>query len=359
MVEALPATTAADRRANVPDFRLSIGDVDLAGAIFAELRNLVDITPTVRPRLISLQLTEKRGGEADELDLVLDDSDGKLALPRKGQAIKLQLGWLQGGDVRVGLVDKGTFTVDEVEWQQTPAQVHVTARSADLTASFRVRREKSHRDTTLGAVARQVASAHGYEAKVAPELDGVAVSSIVQHGQSDMALLRRLGREHDAVATVKNRRLILSPIGRGAAPGGRTLGPLTLRSSDGSGARYREVDRSAESGVEARWHDSNTAERKTVRVGTGKGTPHRLGRTFHSEADATTAAKAHHARALRGSAEFDFGLALGRPDLFPERPVTLVGFKPPIDAKNWLIAELSHNLDGQGGLGTALKLETF
>lgn len=358
MPDIVPTTSAADRRANVPDFRLSIGDVDLAGGIFAELRNLVDITPTVRPRLISLQLTEKRGGEADELDLTLDDSDGRLALPRKGQTIKLQLGWLQGADVTPGLVDKGAFTVDEVEWQQTPAQIRVTARSADLTASFRVRREKGHRNTTLGAIARQVAAAHGYEAKIAPELTSVPVSMLAQHGQSDMALLRRLGREHDAVATVKNRRLILSPIGRGAAPGGRALASLTIRPVDGSGGRYREVDRSAEAGVEARWHDSDTAKRKTVQVGTGKGTPHRLGKTFHSEADARAAAKAHHARAVRGSAEFDFALALGRPDLFPERPVTLAGFKAPIDAKAWLIAELTHALDGQAGLSTALKLET-
>ncbi len=352
------ASIATERRANVPDFRLSIGTVDLAGGIFTELRDLVDITPTVRPRLLSLQLTEKRGGEADQLELMLDDTDGRLALPRKGQVVTLRLGWLQGNGVVVGLVDKGAFTVDEVEWQQVPATVRITARSADLTASFRVRRERSHRGTTLGAIARRVASAHGYEPRIAPELADIAVPVLAQHGQSDMALLRRLGREHDAVATVKNRRLILSPIGRGASPAGRTLPALTIRPIDGNGGRYREVERSADAGVEARWHDSASADRRTVTVGAGTGSPRRLARIYHSEADARAAAQAAHARAGRAAAEFDFTLALGRPDLYPERPVTLSGFKAPIDAQRWRIAELTHALDGRGGLGTALKLES-
>lgn len=360
MAEPVAASSAIDRRANIPDFRLSIGNVDLAGDVFAELRDLVDITAKVRPRLIGLSLTEKRGGEADQLDITLDDTDGRLELPRKGQTIKLQLGWLQGGDVTVGLVDKGAFTVDEVEWAQSPAQVRLTARSADLTAGFRVRREKSHHDTTLGAIARQVAAAHRCEARIAPELDALPVPVLAQHGQSDMALLRRLGREHDAVATIKNRRLILSPIGRGATAAGKSLPAMTVRAQDGSGGIYREVERSADAGVEARWHDTASVTRKTVAVGTSKdgGKPHRLRKVYHSEAEARAAAKAANARGRRASAEFDFTLAYGRPDLYPERPVMLAGFKAPIDAQKWAIAELTHSLDGQGGLGTSLKLET-
>jgi phage protein D len=355
----------ADRRQNRADFRLSIDGTPLDGTPLdaapaaTEAQSVVDITARVRPRLISLSLTEKRGGEADALDLVLDDADGKLALPRKGQLIKLQLGWAQGSGVTIGLVDKGSFTVDEVEWQQGPGQVHLTARSADLTAAFRVRREKSHRDTTLGAIARQVAAAHNLTPRIAPSLAAIPVPIIEQHQVSDMALLRRLGREHDAVATVKDRALILSPIGAGTTTSGTALPGLVIRSIDGADARYREVDRTADAGVEARWHDSNSATLKTVAVGTGgKGKPHRLRRVYHSEADARTAAQAAHRKAQRAAAEFTCTLALGRPDLYPERRVALSGFKAVIDARRWLIAELTHNLDGRGGLGTSLKLET-
>jgi len=59
----------------------------------------------------------------------------------------------------------------------------------------------------------------------------------------------------------------------------------------------------------------------------------------------------------RAQAEFEIGLALGRPELYPERPATLGGFKAEIDARAWLIAEAEHTLTGDGGLGTRLKLE--
>lgn len=340
------ALATYDRRGNVADFRLVVAGTDYSAGI--------------RDRLVSLSLTDKRGGEADELDLVLADHDGGTPLPARGAVARLSLGWLRGTDVPIGLVDKGSFTIDEVGWGGPPDQVTIRGRSADLTAAFRVRREASHRDTTLGAIAREVAKRHGLEPRIAPELASVAVPIVAQHHQSDMALLRRLGRERDAIATVKAGRLILSPIGRLAATSGAAFPALTLdRGEVGTGYRYSLVERSADAGVEARWHDQDAGERKTVRSGkTAKGkTPHRIRRVFHSEAEADAAAKAEAGRRKRAEASMDLQLLLGRPDIYPDRPVTLTGFKREVDATSWLIAEASHTLDSQG-LRSKLKLET-
>ncbi|WP_416775914.1 phage tail protein [Xenorhabdus budapestensis] len=48
---------------------------------------------TVQKRLMSLPLTDNRGFEADQFDIELDDSDGLLALPRRGTTLSLHLGW--------------------------------------------------------------------------------------------------------------------------------------------------------------------------------------------------------------------------------------------------------------------------
>lgn len=351
----------------IADFRLSVAGAGEGGSALdldaaRILAQLVDITSKVRPRLIGLTLTEKRGGEADQLSIGLDDSDGRLTLPKKGALIRLQLGWLRGSGVPIGLVDKGSFTVDEVSWEGAADVVTITARSADLTDSFRVRREHGWTDTTLGAIAREVAARNGYRTAIDPALAAIAVAVRAQHHTSDMALLMRLGREHDAVATVKNRTLILSPIGKGASPSGRALGRLILTRADvAERCSYRELDRSADAGVEARWHDAKSGTRKTVTVGgskSAKGRPHRVRRVYHSEADAGAAAQAAHARAQRAAATFEGALALGRPDITPERPVTLKGFKPAIDAQRWIVSQLDHSLDGQGGLATRFQLET-
>lgn len=336
---------ATDRRNNIADFRLSVDGVDF--------------TDKARPRLVSLSITEKRGGEADDIDLVLDDSDGKLALPKKGALIRVQLGWKQGSDVTPGLIDKGRFTADEVSWSGPPDQVSIRGRSADLTAGFRQRKETAHKATTLGALAGKVAGAHGLEAKVAPELAGIEVTIVEQHRESDMALLRRLGREHDAVATVKDRKLILSPIGSGKSPGGAALPRVTLTPRDGDRYSYREIDRSGDAGAEARYHDVDTGERSTVKAGGGgSGTPRRVRKVHHSKAAAEAAAKAEAGRAARAEAEFDMQLALGRADLYPEQPATLAGFKPQADARQWIIAEVRHQLDRSGGFTTSIKCET-
>ncbi|HAW2601230.1 TPA: phage late control D family protein, partial [Escherichia coli] len=52
-----------------------------------------DITTVLDNRLMSLTLTDNRGFEADQLDLELDDADGKIVLPRRGAVITLALGW--------------------------------------------------------------------------------------------------------------------------------------------------------------------------------------------------------------------------------------------------------------------------
>ena len=72
-------TVNAEQPYNVPTFELVV-----AG------RN---ITRTVNSRLIRLTLAESRGDEADQLDIEIDDSDGKMNLPAKGAKIALRLGW--------------------------------------------------------------------------------------------------------------------------------------------------------------------------------------------------------------------------------------------------------------------------
>ena len=77
---------------------------------------------------------------------------------------------------------------------------------------------------------------------------------------------------------------------------------------------------------------------------------------YATEASALAGARAAFARIRRGLAEFSLTLATGRPDLYPETPVTVQGFKAEIDAESWLIVEVAHRL-GDSGYTCSLKLE--
>jgi phage protein D len=53
---------------------------------------------------------------------------------------------------------------------------------------------------------------------------------------------------------------------------------------------------------------------------------------YANQTNAMRAARAEWERIQRGVAEFDITLAKGRPELYPEQPTTVRGFKPDIDA---------------------------
>jgi len=74
-----------------------------------------DLTATLRPFLIDLSISSCREDAADQLDIRLDDSDGKLAIPPRKAVLRVWLGWSD-----TGLVDKGSFTVDEVQHSGAP-----------------------------------------------------------------------------------------------------------------------------------------------------------------------------------------------------------------------------------------------
>lgn len=330
-------------RNNIADWRVTLDGKDLSDRL--------------RPRLVSLSLSEKRGDEADQLDIVLTDHDGGLAIPPEGAVLQLQLGWKQGRDVTVGLVDKGSFKVDDVSHSGPPDQITIRARAADFTSAIRNRRDKSWKETTLGAVLRDVASRNGLTARIAPALASIALKSVTQSRESDIAFLRRLGRENDAVATIKDKNLIFAAKGAGQTSTGKALPTLTIRRDQGGTHNWQRQKRDGQAGVTANWHDKKTAKRQTFTVGEQDGAK-KLRKVYPDEASARRAAVAERDRLKRAPATLDLTLPLGRPDAMPEARVTVSGYKDQIDATSWLITEVTHRFDKSGGYQGSLKMET-
>ncbi|AZR21935.1 phage late control D family protein [Xanthomonas vasicola] len=311
----------------------------------------IDLTERIAPRLLDLTLTECRGGEADQLDLRIHDHDGKMALPKRGVRLSVAMGWKA-----TGLVDKGTFVVDEVEYSGAPDIITVRARSADLTADMRIRRERSWHDTTLGAVLNALAGEHALTPRIAEALARTKLPHLDQANESDINLLTRLGQRFDAVATVKAGSLLFAPIGAGTTTSGKPLPSVTLTRREGDQHRYSVADRDAYTGVRAYWVDKGKARRQSVLVGTDDNAKS-MRESYADESTARQHAHAELERVRRGTAKFDYTLAIGRAGLFPEQSVTVSGFKPEIDTRRWLIAKTTHSVDASGGFTTSLELE--
>lgn len=310
-----------------------------------------DLTSRMAPRLVELTLTECRGGEADQLDLVIHDHDGRMDLPKRGVLLQVAIGWRDSA-----LVEKGTFQVDEVEHQGAPDTITIRARSTDLTHKIRSRRERSWHEVTLGDVVRAIAGEHGLQANIAAPLASIAIPHLDQANESDINLLTRLGQRFDAVATVKAGKLIFAPISSGVTASGKTLPDALITRASGDQHRFSTSDRSSYSGVKAYWTDKAGARRKSVTVGDDENAK-QLRETYPTAAVAKQHAEAEWKRLQRGTAQFSYTLALGRAEISPEQKIRVQGFKPVIDSEQWLVVKATHSISGGGGFTTALELE--
>lgn len=309
-----------------------------------------DITPLVDARLVSLQLTECRGEEADRLDLTLSDHDGALEIPARDATLQVSIGWRGQG-----LVDKGTFLVDEVEHCGSPDVITLRARSAELNQALRTRAEHSYHATTLGKILTTIAARHKLEARIDDRLAAKPMAHVDQTNESDVNFVTRLARLHDAVATVKRGKLLFLPILATTTSTGLRMPQISIDRASGDSHRFHMSDRDAYSGVRAYWHDPKRARRRGVLVGKS-GNAKRLRDSYANEADARAAAIAEWRRIQRGAATFELTLALGVPDLAPQSPVRVAGFKAQIDEVEWLAIRVSH-LMGEGGFTTRVELE--
>lgn len=310
-----------------------------------------DITQIVSRRLVNMTLTECRGDESDQLDITLDDTDGKLALPKRGVQIGIQIGWKESG-----LVDKGRFTVDEVEHAGPPDVITIRARAANLIDTFKQQQERSFHEKTLGAILEVIAFENELISAISPRLRDTVVKHIDQTHESDAAFLRRLGRKYDAVATVKNDRLLFIPINQSRTASGKALPLIVITRGLGDAHRYHTAESDAYSGVRAFWYDEHYAHRRSVVAGV-PGNSKRLRTTFANETDARAAAVAEWQRLQRGLATFEITLALGNPLVMPESPVIVRGFKAEIDAVDWLSKTVTHNI-ADGGFTSHVEFET-
>ncbi|MGP2470733.1 phage late control D family protein [Yersinia sp. 2540 StPb PI] len=345
---------------NAPDYSITVDGVDKSSEI--------------KKRLMSLTLTDNRGFEADQLDIELDDSDGQLVLPRRGAKIAVALGW-QGA----ALIDKGVFTVDEIEHSGAPDKLTIRARSADFRETLNVRRDQSYHKTTIGGIIKIIAERNKLTPTLNKAMSDLTVDHIDQTNESDGNLITRLAKQYGAIAAVKNGNLLFIKQGQSKTASGKPIPVMTVIRSLGDGHQFSMADRGAYTGVVANWLNTRTTEKPAVKVkrkrktkSTAKpkepeekqgeyliGTDENvltLRTTYASKNNAQRAAKSNWERLQRGAAKFSIQLAKGRADLYPEVPVKVTGFKKQIDDADWTLVTVTHSVSDTG-FTTALELE--
>lgn len=312
-----------------------------------------DVTARIRDRLLSLEIVDEAGLKSDALQLVLDDRDHRLIVPRKGVELRCYLGFRE-----TGLFDMGVFVVDEVEFSGPPAQMTIRAKAvaledsvtaSGLTANLKAERSRSWHGVRLGAVVETIAAESGYAAAVDDSLADVWIPHVDQTFESDLNFLSRLAFAFDAFFKPAGGRLLFIEAGRSVD--GLAVVPIHgPRSSDlivdtVIDWRLSLPERQEFGRVIASYFDAASAQWVEVVAG-AEGVARTLPEPYPDEEQAARAATAELSRIQRARASGSMTLG-GNPLLMAETIVVCDGFRPELNGE-WLVERAQHTLDDQG-----------
>jgi len=317
--------------------------------IFRLLSSDTDITAAIAGRLLSLTVSDKAGQKSDTAELRLDDRGGHIELPRKGAELDVSLGYEQA------LVKMGVYVVDELELNSPPATLTIRARAANMRKSLKEHKTRAFDEMTLSALVQTIATEHDLEPRIGETLAAIPIPHIDQTEESDLHLLTRLAKDHDAVAKPAGGYLLFVPRGEAKSATGKTLPALTLTPGDVSDYRVTLADRGRYQAVKANWHNTETGERIEVKVGEGKPV-FTLRHTCPDAEQAKAAARGKLDALSRGTATLSLTLKPGNPQVAAESKLTLTGFRDGIDG-DWTATQVDHELN-DSGYSTRIQAET-
>ncbi len=308
----------------------------------------VDITSLVRDNFISLSITDEAGFESDSVEIRLDDRDNTLVLPPRGVVLTVSIGYKSEG-----LQPMGQFVVDETEVFGPPDTLLIRGRAADWSKSQKSSKTRSWNEVTVGAIVKTIAAEQNLEPAVAGVLADIAIPHIDQTAESDWHFLTRLARSHGAVVKPVMGRLLFVPSGTAKSASGKTLAAVTVPRKQTEDYHATFVEKSKYGRVEAYWDDTDDGIRRVVEIGEG-GDVYAIQKTYPSEAEAKSAARAKHQALSRGVGSLSLSLE-GNPDINAETPLNLTGYRQGVDGE-WTAVRVVQTIGG-GGFKTQLDAE--
>jgi hypothetical protein len=299
-----------------------------------------DITGQIKDRLLSISVSDEAGTKSDAVEIVLDDRDSALELPMPGAPLIVAMGYRE-----TFMMPMGVFTSDEISLSGWPRTMTLRGKAANLGGEIKSQKSRSWDDKTIDDIVSTIAGEHGLQPKVAEPLKAIKYKHLDQTDESDIHFLNRIGKDHDAMATVKGGALLFMARGRGLTVSGLAMlpRPITRASVLSYGAEL--VNRANWKCVEATWHDLKAGQRKTVKAGSGAPVK-RLRHVYPNEDEAKKAAEAALGEATRGTTSLNLTL-IGDPTISAEGRILVTGIRLGVDGL-WSVKSARHAITDSG-----------
>ncbi|WP_350649090.1 contractile injection system protein, VgrG/Pvc8 family [Pseudomonas sp. HY13-MNA-CIBAN-0226] len=295
--------------------------------IFRIVADGADITALINDRLLLLRTLDKPGMESDEFELRIDDRDSAVALPKRGAGVEIHLGYEGATMVRLG-----RYTVNQVEASGPPDTIVIRGRASDMRGSGKSTRSGSWENVPLARIVSDIAARNGWQPECPVQ---TVVLRADQLSESDFNFITRLSKAYDCTAKVADNKLLVLPRQSGLSASGKNLPVVTIRKSEVSRWKFSFDDGGTQKAVKARYQDKRTGELVNLTLDNDDAPsglpPVHTDRHIHpSKSAAEQAAKARLAAFNRSTAEVRLEM-VGRTDLFAERQIMAMDFKPGLD----------------------------
>lgn len=166
-----------------------------------------DITVDISKFLVSLTYNDKTTGASDEIQIVVEDTDGVWRgdwFPNKGDTL----------DVTIGLdgvvVPCGVFEIDEVELSGPPEQVSIRGLATGIKSPLRTKNSYAFEKQSLQAIAENIAGRHGLT--VMGEIESIQIERATQHRETDLGFLARIAAEFGYVFSLRGTDLTFTTV---------------------------------------------------------------------------------------------------------------------------------------------------
>jgi len=312
----------------------------------------INITTTLMPVLISLTVSDNVGTHSDTASLEIDDTGGRIVLPRIGAPVVVAVGW-EGEGVRVVF----TGTVDEVRSSGSRGSgrtLSISAKGMDTTKKPKEGQQRHFDDSTVADILKVAGRTAGVaDVEIDPSLAAITRRYFEMRDESFIHMGERLAREIGGNFRIQGTCAIMSKRGGTytvavIAAWGRNLHGWDISPSLGR-AQYSKV--------RARWYDSRRAEWQEAEEDTyltvDARHDHRYAKPDVDEANQQTVSdKATSERdAGEGSVTIE-----GNTSAIPDGLCIVTGARPGVDGP-YRIESVTHNYSRGGGFVTQLSLK--
>ncbi|BCH63676.1 hypothetical protein RvVAT039_08920 [Agrobacterium vitis] len=179
----------------------------------------VDISSELDPETTSITYTDNHHGKVDEIDVAVQDKDGRWKgswKPEPGDKMTLTI-----FDGLGGMLPCGDFEMDEPEAEGDRGGDKMTIRglAAPISKPLRTAKTRAFEKQTLRAIVSKVAQENGLTLE--GEIESMNFERVTQRRERDLEFLTRLAEDTGHYFTVRGKRAIFTSIksvdGRAAA----------------------------------------------------------------------------------------------------------------------------------------------